>query len=319
MITSRSALLSVVLMLFLCSSARSNESAVLQYATNVSDAGTVDRIIDTRSQASCRKSTLADAICIPVEDLMAPQQRLANWSGILWLLGSAGLSGDERVLLIGEKSPRRDFLAGVLLLAGQRQIVVLRQPLSELLANKVDPAKGVVRASTRTQVYSAPMRSELIVLRDELQQLIQGDVVLLDGRTEAEYFGTVIRAARGGHIPGAVYAESLEPMHSQSASSLAIAYAHNTFESLVYLVKLHQQSIAARVYLAGWAEWASDGSLPADSVSYTSKSLSAASVVPDTANDNHRLKIFAAGLLLVLLLGLSFYGGGRFALNTRSR
>jgi thiosulfate/3-mercaptopyruvate sulfurtransferase len=47
----------------------------------------------------------------------------------------------------------------------------------------------------------------LATYRDILERLGRRDVVLLDVRTEGEYLGTSVRAARGGTIPGAVHLE----------------------------------------------------------------------------------------------------------------
>jgi thiosulfate/3-mercaptopyruvate sulfurtransferase len=47
----------------------------------------------------------------------------------------------------------------------------------------------------------------LATWRDVRRALGRRDVVILDTRTDGEYFGTTIRAARGGAIPGAVHIE----------------------------------------------------------------------------------------------------------------
>jgi len=47
-----------------------------------------------------------------------------------------------------------------------------------------------------------------------------------------------------------------------------VIYGHDAFEGLIYLARLHARGIDARLYLEGWAGWASDGGLPADSVTY---------------------------------------------------
>jgi len=162
-----------------------------------------EHIIDTRPLSSCQNSSLDGATCLPVEDVLAPNRRVANWSGILWLLGTANLTGNEHVIVVGQIADRRDFIAGLLLLAGQHRITVVEKPVSEFIGDNI-PKAGSTRATTRAQVYTAQMRSEFIILRNELSEFINSNQILLDGRTESEYYGSIVRSERGGHIPGAI-------------------------------------------------------------------------------------------------------------------
>jgi len=253
----------------------------LQLTTHLTNIDQYDAIVDSRPLAICQQSSLAGAMCLPVEDILAPNGRLANWSGILWLLGSANLAGSEHVLVIGQQTKRRQFIAGLLLLAGQRRITVLEDPVSRLMEEGNKFQSGANRATTRTRVFTAPMRSELIVLQSELGNLITTGAVLLDGRSEAEYYGAKIYAARGGHIPGAIHSPHRDWQHGSAAATGSTAlyrsispvtYAHDTFDSVIYLTKLHAAGVNARVYLAGWVEWAVNGALPVDSVSYPPRS-----------------------------------------------
>jgi thiosulfate/3-mercaptopyruvate sulfurtransferase len=293
---------------------------VVQRVMALNDVTGVDVVLDTRPLSSCVQATIAGARCLPVEDVLAPNRRLANWSGILWLLGTAGLSGHEHVLVIGQRRPRRHFIAGLLLLAGQHRVTIVDAPVSELLADgsTSSPGAGKRRATTRTIVYTAPMRSSLIVLHNEVINGVvktaadadihdaatagampaagtiadsathttsNQNIVLLDGRTESEYYGVTIRSVRGGHLPGAIHSPMTQwqqQSDSESASALMatsltaiqpIAYAHDAMESLGYLALLHAAGVQARVYTAGWAEWSANTALPADSVSYADSDI----------------------------------------------
>jgi len=237
----------------------------------------VDVILDVRAAADCQTGSLPGARCLPVEDVLAPHRRLANISGILWLLGTAGLEGSERVLIVGERGPQREFMAGLLYLAGQRRISILNRPLSRLTGESGDMRPGLPRSRTREAVWQAPLRADRVLLRSELRQrLAEGAApVLIDGRSEAEYWGQRIRAARGGHLPGAQHlaASSLSPGRGGAFDALAfggdpVAYAHDAYEGLIYLSRLLASGVDARLYLEGWVGWASDGGLPVDSLAY---------------------------------------------------
>ncbi len=237
--------------------------------------GDFDTIVDVRPLELCKAGTLDGVRCIPVEDLMAPSRRLANISGLLWLLGSAGLSGDEHVLVVGDENNRRDFVAGVLYIAGQRRISVLNARVTGSEVYQIKP--GIPRNKIREQVYRTPMRSDRVVLRGELKGMINHEraPILLDGRSESEYWGVRVRGVRGGHLPGAQHLTSvslqpgrLSPMDFSPQSGDPIVYGHDTFDGLTYLARLVASGIEVRLYLEGWVGWAADGSLPMDSASY---------------------------------------------------
>jgi thiosulfate/3-mercaptopyruvate sulfurtransferase len=52
-----------------------------------------------------------------------------------------------------------------------------------------------------------PQESRIATWRDVESRLGRADVAIVDTRTDAEYFGTNVRAKRGGAIPGAVHLE----------------------------------------------------------------------------------------------------------------
>ena len=291
------------------------------------DPALFDAIVDVRPLNACSHASLTDSRCIPVEDLFAPNGRLANWSGIRWALGSAGLSGTEHLLLVGEQPRRRLTMAGLLLLAGQQQISILEAPVSKYLAATVETAPGTARATVRTEVYTAAMRSELILLRDDVVRLINTDTVFLDGRTEAEFFASRIRAARGGHIPGAQHSAAADwQLQAHSYQHLQpVAYAHDAVEGLGYLSLLHSAGVAARLYLAGWVDWAADGALPADSLAYpvaAADRLATGLNPPVTGSEDSASSVvnnvdyrFIAGVaaLATVVAGAAGYLGGRFS------
>mgnify|MGYP001827949775 CR=1 FL=1 len=144
-------------------------SSDLRYVQEAATVSSRTTLIDSRTEASCRAATVPGAVCLPPEVFFGPHRRLASVRDISWVLGSAGLRGDEVVLVLGDDPVRRDAVAALLYLAGQSQVLVLNAPMDEL-AGRADAAwtPGRPRAILREPIHLGPWRDELIVLRDEL-------------------------------------------------------------------------------------------------------------------------------------------------------
>ena len=267
-------------------------------------------VIDSRPLADCKKATLPNARCLPVDGFLGPRRSLPSERDILWLLGTAGLDGSEAVLVVGQDATARDFLAGLLYLAGQRQVRVLTEPLTRVLAGRSDAAPGLERGIIRTAVFTAPMRAESVVLKQELLREGAG-VTLVDGRSELEYWGETVRGMRGGHLQGAVLlpATTLAVAGSRPAlpAGAVIAYAHDAYEGLAYFTRLVAGlGLAVRIYPGGWAEWAADGSLPVDAATYPERqaeTLAAVPPAPTPGTSRAVLMLVAAVALLTAFAG----------------
>lgn len=233
-------------------------------------------VVDTRPLEACKLRSVAGAICLPADDFLGPQRRLPTERDLLWLLGTAGIAGDEMVLVVGQDATARDFVAGLLYITGQRRVRVLTEPVGKLLESGIETGPGRERSFVREHVYQAAMRDGVVVLRDELRVMRPAPVVL-DGRTEAEYWGEVARSPRSGHLPGAVSLPGLA-LRAGLASpetrpllpeGVPVAYGHDAYEGLAYLTLLTAgYDVPARLYLAGWGEWAADDALPVDAAGY---------------------------------------------------
>lgn len=135
----------------------------------VSKVGAGETAIDTRPQTQCRAAALPDARCLPPAEFLGPHGELPNERDLLWLLGTAGLDGNERVVVTGDSASAREFVAGLLYLAGQREVRILDTPLTPLVKEHASAAPGRTRALVRPTVFTAPMRDALwIVARHEV-------------------------------------------------------------------------------------------------------------------------------------------------------
>ena len=289
----------------------------LAYVGDVPDlAGTT--VVDARAQAACMKSSLRGAHCLPAADFLGPHGRLASFRQIYWLLGTAGLSGREHVLVVGDDPTERDFVAGMLYLCGQAGVSILKPRISEgagLRHASIGP--GVPRAMTRNPIYQAQLRGDDVVLGSELA----GEVAardappMLDGRSDAEYWGERIRAGRGGHLPGAqsmpmaLARRELDDRRLELPKDRRfVAYGHDAFESVAYFTLLRAGAgINDRVLLDGWVDWANHPDLPVAAQTWPDRSLQGATPpLPWLSRWAGLLAVFNAAALL-LLAGSLFY------------
>ena len=56
-------------------------------------------VVDTRTLSVCQKRSIASAHCLPANDLLGPDGKLASFADIFWALGTAGISGHETILV----------------------------------------------------------------------------------------------------------------------------------------------------------------------------------------------------------------------------
>ena len=275
--------------------------------------------IDVRSEKLCLKGTLSGARCLQYSDFFGPHGRLINFPDLLWLLGSSGLSGDEHLLVFGVSPEKRDFVAGLLFLAGQKKVTILKLPFRELQKKVSHLVLGQKRSNIRTAVYLKTFRDELIILRNELVSVLKNENLpeLLDGRSEKEYWGENIRTFRGGHIPHAQHlpADKLRTLLNNDSDNVIlfsspIVYAHNTSESIAYFSLLRAGfRVNARVFIEGWVDWAMHPSLAVDSQTYLDKQSTnnKKNTEKDNFNKDNWLYPLAITLVGFVLIGWGVY------------
>jgi len=131
----------------------------------------------------------------------------------------------------------------------------------------------------RPTKFEGTTNKEIIVGYEYVKKKI-GKVKLVDARTKEEYDGTVIRAARRGHIPTAVSIdwnlninddgtmkpiEDLTKLYKFSKNDEIVTYCQGGYRaanSFLALKRLGFQNV--RVYLGSWGEWGNKLELPVE-------------------------------------------------------
>ena len=110
-------------------------------------------------------------------------------------------------------------------------------------------------------------------LRDNLNH-----VTIIDARSQDEYSGTIIRAAKGGHIPNAINIDwnenitndgifknnqDLSKLYNVPKDSEIITYCQGAYRAANTFIALQKLGFKkVRVYLGSWGEWGNLPTLP---------------------------------------------------------
>lgn len=127
-------------------------------------------LLDARDIKVCQSSSVKGAKCLPANTFYSKNGQLASFSDIRWAFGTANIKETDNVLVFADKPQDRNFLAGLLFLAGQHKITYWKGKTSEL-QNLLGKASGQSRGILRTHIYSGIMRDNYIALPNEVENL----------------------------------------------------------------------------------------------------------------------------------------------------
>ncbi len=236
------------------------------------------RVVDVRGPAAYGAGRVPGAVPVRVDDW-----RPLSVPVLEDRLGRAGIRRDHTVVIYDDEGgliASRLFL--ILEYLGQDRVHVLNGGVQGWVASGGPLTKEV--PGHPSVAYRAKPRPDLLATKAEvLAGLSRPDRVLLDTRSAPEFQGKDVRAARGGHIPGARHVEWTENLRQGSipvwkpAQELDVLFAaagatpdkeivtycqtHSRAAHTYFTLRLMGYS-RLKAYIGSWEEWGNDPSLP---------------------------------------------------------
>ncbi|HFC53532.1 MAG TPA: sulfurtransferase [Gammaproteobacteria bacterium] len=213
----------------------------------------------------------------PVMGLVPSAMRLEE------VLSNIGMSNDTTVVACDDEGGgKAGRLLWTLDLLGHRNRSLLNGGMCAWRAENRPLSSE--RASQPPGDYMARLGSKQLITRQELlESLDDPGMALLDTRSPAEFRGEDLRAARGGHIPGAVNLEwtrlmdpernmrlkpeaelraMLEPLGITPDKSVVVYCQTHHRSSLVYVALKALGYPSVKGYAGAWSEWGNDPDTP---------------------------------------------------------
>ncbi|MBI3327386.1 MAG: sulfurtransferase [Nitrospinae bacterium] len=176
-------------------------------------------LIDTRtgeeySQGHIPGAQVFDLFGISLSDTDPAPLKAFSWM-IEYLMSFRGVAFDKTVVFYGDTSDVRAA-------RGFWFLEYFGHPDAHVLDGGIRawreagyPVTTEARVAKQAKFEAKLQPQSLATYRDIMDRLNTGNVAILDVRTDGEYLGTSLRAARGGTIPGAIH---LEWVHNLDAS-----------------------------------------------------------------------------------------------------
>jgi thiosulfate/3-mercaptopyruvate sulfurtransferase len=256
-----------------------------ELAGELEDPGRRPTLLDLRPAELFAQGHLPHAVHLDLFGVSLTDTDPAPLKSFLWmiehLLATRGVSADRPVVVYDSDSGIRAARAFWFLeLFGHRNVRLLDGGVRAWTAAGL-PLTSESDAPAET-AWTGERRAEVLATwRDVANRLDRSDVAILDTRTDGEYCGTTVRAARGGAIPGAIHIEwtrNLGPDGAfKPAAELTAIYAEAGITPDREVVSYCQGGYRAahsylalrllgyprlRSYLGSWREWGDREDLP---------------------------------------------------------
>lgn len=199
------------------------------------------------------------------------------------LIQAKGVNEDSRVIIYDDVSGMRAArLFWFLEFFGHRDVHLLDGGFNAWTAAGLPVTHEALVPKTGN--FRKKVRRELLATaEDVLNALKSTDTVLVDTRSDDEYSGKLVRAARGGRIPGAIHLEwtrnldangffrspdqlkSMYSAHNIPPEKEAIPYCQGGYRAAhTYLALRLIGYPRVRNYLGSWGEWGNRPELPVE-------------------------------------------------------
>jgi len=246
-------------------------------------------LVDVSNTDDFAAGHIAGAVNLPYSEFVTAQPPVMGLvpeaAQLSAVFAGIGLRADTHVIAYdNEGSGKASRLLYTLDCVGHGQFSLLNGGLATWLAagNTVTTAATPVTASD----YVATLNRAVMADQAEiLARLDDANTVLLDTRSAGEYSGEVAKAARGGHIPGAVHFEWTEAMdgdgsrrirpldelrdgfaaRSVTADKTVITYCHTHHRSAhTYVVLKALGFTRLQGYPGAWSDWGNAADTPVE-------------------------------------------------------
>ena len=247
--------------------------------------GTHPLLLDVRAAEHFAPGHLPEAIHLDLWGFSLNNTDDVPLASFLWMiehvLALRGVTNERPVVIYGENSDLRAArVFWFLEYLGHPNARVLDGGVHAWLAAGL-PLTNAVTTPAPTSWTGKPHRERLATWRDVRDRLGRPDAAILDARSDGEYQGTTVRAARGGAVPGAVHVEwthnlasdgtfkpasELRAMYERAgvtADREVITYCQGGYRAAhAYLALRLIGYPAVRNYLGSWKEWGDRSDLP---------------------------------------------------------
>jgi len=249
------------------------------------DSGATPLLLDLRPADQYAGGHLPGAVHLDIWGISLIDTDPAPLRAFLWiiehLLAERGVTTDRPVVLYEETSGTRAARAFWFLeFFGHPDVRVLDGGVRAWTA--AGPPLSHQHVAPTPTTWTGTRRTELLATwKDVHDRLGKKDAAILDTRSDAEYDGTLVRAARGGAIPGAIHLEWTQSLGPDGAFKPAadlkamferagvtpdrevVPYCQGGYRAAHSYLALRLLGFPrVRNYLGSWKEWGDKTELP---------------------------------------------------------
>ncbi len=243
-------------------------------------------VIDVRSTADYVRGHIPGAVHFDIYGISLNDTRPEPLSAFMWmvsyLLAHRGVAYDKSVVFYQENSGFKSARGFWFLeYFGLQEVRVLDGGFNAWTAKSFPVSHDPVDPKPTQFASEHPIADRIASADDILSRMGDPNVCILDTRSDDEYAGKMVRAKRGGAIPGAIHIEWTNNLDEQgcykSASELKAMYEDRGITSEKHIIPYCQGGYRSahtylalrligypnvRNYVGSWKEWGDMEELP---------------------------------------------------------